>query len=178
MATLVRIIDKISNIFGIIAGIFMILGTVLIVTEVIVRSVFDSTIYITAEYSAYFMVAVTLFGLAIAMKDKAHIRVTLLHGTVKTGKPRFILDLYTFIIGFIVSLFITYSLNAFFWNSFVTGSKSMQLTNTYLAIPQSALVIGSFLLSLQLFAEILRMIIKWKNDELDETTEESKMLGR
>lgn len=178
MTKLVSIIDRITSIFGIIAGMFMILGVILIITEVIVRSVFNSTIYVTAEYSAYFMVAVTLFGLAVALKDKAHIRVTLLHGVVKVGKPRFILDFISFVLGFIVSIVVTFALTSFFWNSFVTGSKSMQLTSTYLAIPQSALVIGSLLLSLQFLAEIMRMIIKYKNDELDEEDAESKMLGR
>src|SRR5699024_5368410 len=104
---LVRIIDRISSFFGGIAGMFILLGVGMIITEVIVRSVFNSTIYITAEYTAYFMVAITFLGLAIGLRDKSHIRVTLIHGVIKEGRPRFILDLFSFIVGFIVFIFVT-----------------------------------------------------------------------
>jgi TRAP-type C4-dicarboxylate transport system permease small subunit len=178
MEKFAKIIDRITGFFGGIAGIFILLGVALIVVEIIARAVFDSTIYITAEYTAYFMVAITLLGLAIALRDKSHIRVTLIHGVVKEGKPRFILDLVSFIIGFVVFIFVTYAFTMFFWDAVVTGSRSMQLTRTYLAIPRFTLVLGSLLMTFQFLAEIIKLISAYRKGELDERESESTMLGR
>jgi TRAP-type C4-dicarboxylate transport system permease small subunit len=178
MERFARIIDRITGFFGGVAGVFILLGVGLIITEIIARAGFSSTIYITAEYTAYFMVAITLLGLAIGLRDKSHIRVTLIHGIVKEGKPRFILDLISFIIGFIVFIFVTYAFIMFFWDAVVTGSRSMQLTRTYLAIPRFTLVLGSFLMTLQFLAEIIKLILAYRKGELDERESESSMLGR
>ena len=179
MTAIVRIIDKVSNAFGLIAGITMILGVVLVLTEVFVRSVFDSTIYITQEYTAYFMVAITFFGLAYTLKEKGHIRLTFLHKIVKPGKGRTILDIYAFICGFVIFAIITYATFDFFLSTYATGTRSMQITKTYLAIPQFAMPLGSFIITLQFIAEILKSIIKLQTDDYnDDEDSESEALGR
>lgn len=179
MTAIVRIIDKVSNAFGLIAGITMILGVVLVLTEVFVRSVFDSTIYITQEYTAYFMVAITFFGLAYTLKEKGHIRLTFLHKIVKPGKGRTILDIYAFICGFVIFAIITYATFDFFLSTYATGTRSMQITKTYLAIPQFAMPLGSFIITLQFIAEILKSIIKLQTDDYnDDEDAESEALGR
>lgn len=178
MEKFVRIIDRITNVFGVVAGVFMILGVAMIITEIIVRSVFDSTLHITGEYMGYFMVAITFLGLALTLKDKEHIRMVFLHKLVKTGKPRFYLELYSLIVGLVIFVTMTVATTEFFWNSVVTGSQTMQLTHTYLAIPQFGLVLGSLLMSSQFMGEIIRLIIKFRNGELDEEETESQALGR
>lgn len=179
MTAIVRMIDKVSNAFGLIAGITMILGVVLVLTEVFVRSVFDSTIYITQEYTAYFMVAITFFGLAYTLKEKGHIRLTFLHKIVKPGKGRTILDIYAFICGFVIFAIITYATFDFFLSTYATGTRSMQITKTYLAIPQFAMPLGSFIITLQFIAEILKSIIKLQTDDYnDDEDAESEALGR
>ena len=44
----------------------------------------------------------------------------------------------------------------FFWDSVVSESQSMQISETYLAIPQAFLPVGSLLLTLQFAAEFLK----------------------
>lgn len=173
-----KIIDRISNLFGVVSGIFILLGVSMIIIEIITRSAFNSSLNITAEYMGYFMVAITFFGLALTLKDKEHIRIVFIHKIFKTGKLRFFLDLYALIVG--LAIFITVAVGAtkFFWNSVVSSTQSMQLSNTYLAIPQFALVLGSFLLSFQFFAEILKLIIKFRSGKSEENEAESQALGR
>ena len=179
MSIIIRIIDKISDVFGIVAGLTMIMGVGLILTEILVRSFFGGSIYITHEYTGYFMVAITLFGLAYTLKEKGHIRLTLLHKVVKPGKGRTILDIYAFICGFIIFAIITYATLAFFLDTYAKGTRSMQITKTYLAIPQFIMPLGSFILSLQFIAEILKSIIKLRTGEFDEDEDaESESLGR
>lgn len=180
MELFVRIIDKISTFFGYIAGILIVLGTGIIMTEIFMRSVLDSTIYITDEYIAYFMVAITFFGLAYTLKDKEHIRMTFLHKLklFKGGKPRFYLDLYAYTVGLIVFVFITIATFNLFWDSVVTGTRAMTLTRTYLAIPQFAMPVGSVLITLQFLAEIFRSIIQFRTGQLSNEETESDLLGR
>lgn len=178
MTVIIRIIDRISNIFGLIAGLTMVLGVILVLIEVVVRSVFNSTIYITQEYAAYFMVAITFFGLAYTLKEKGHIRLTFLHNVVKPGKGRAILDIYAFALGLVIFAIITYTTADFFLSSVESGTRSMQISKTYLAIPQFAMPLGSLIVTLQFFAEILKSIIKFQTGEFDEEDSESDALGR
>lgn len=78
MGRFVRIIDRITNFFAAIAGIIMILGVALILTEIIARSFFNRTTYITDEYTAYFMAAMPLGSLIIMLQFVAEIARTIL----------------------------------------------------------------------------------------------------
>jgi len=182
MEKFIRIVDRISNIFGIIAGIFIILGMVLVLVEIVARSIFNSTIYISGEYSGYFMVAITFLGLAYTLKEKGHIRMTFLHKLklFQGGKPRIFLDMYSFLIGMIVFIIITIITSMFVWDSLVTGTKSIQISMTPLFIPQSAIPIGSFLITLQFFTQFLQTIQKLRQGKVNEYEfeAEDEALGR
>lgn len=178
MKKIVDFIDRLSKIFGMFAGIIMVFGVVLILIEVIVRAIFNSTIYITAEYTAYFMVAITFFGLALTLKDNEHIRIVFLQKLIKEGKPRLFLDIYSLIVGLIVFLIITLFTVKYFWSSVITGSQSMQFTQTYLAIPQFVMPLGSFLISLQFVAEIIKTITKFRKGKQEKEESKLKALGR
>lgn len=171
-------IDRVSGLFGIIAGLFMVLGVVLVIVEVIMRSVFNSTIYITQEYTGYFMVVITFFGLAYTLKEKGHIRLTFLYRFVKPGKGRAILEVIASIAGMIIFVVIILATWELFFNSYTNGSRSMQLTKTHLAIPQFAMPFGAFLIVLQFISEILKQIIQIRTGEYEEDTSEADALGR
>lgn len=173
----IKVVEKISSLFGIFAGIIMSICTLMIITEVILRYFFSSTLYITTEYMGYFMVAITFFGLAITLKDKGHIRIVFLQNLIKSKNKLFYLDMYSFIVGFLISILIFIATWKIFWNSLILGSQSTQISNTLLAIPQFPLVIGSFMLVLQFIAEILKAIVQ-KNDKTKEDVNFNQMLGR
>lgn len=178
MEKFVRVIDRISHYFGILAGIFILLGVVLVVAEIVLRNIFNSTLYITQEYTAYFMVAITFFGLAFTLKEKGHIRLEFLQKLAKAGKARGLLEIYAFTIGFVLFAVITYTTAGFFWDSVVQGTRSMQLSKTYLAIPRAAMPLGSLVVTLQFAAEIARTIIKIRTGVIKEDVGSSEALGR
>lgn len=171
-------IDRITSTFGVIAGLFMVLGVVLVIIEIIMRSVFNSTIYITQEYTGYFMVAITFFGLAYTLKEKGHIRLTFLYRFVKVGKGRAILEIIACLAGLVIFVIIIIATWELFFNSYTNGSRSMQLTKTHLAIPQFAMPLGAFLIALQFVSEILKQIIQIRTGEYEEDTSETEALGR
>lgn len=178
MGIIIRTIEKLTGAFGIIAGLFMVLSVVLVMVEIVMRSVFSSTIYITQEYSGYFMVAITFFGLAYTLKEKGHIRLTFLHRFVKVGIGRAILEIIVSIVGLIIFAIILKATWDLFMSSFENKSTSMQLSKTYLAIPQFAMPLGSLLICLQFIADICKQILQIKTGEYETDDNDNAALGR
>lgn len=145
----------------------MVIGVLLVLIEIVVRSVFNGTIYITQEYTGYLMVAITMFGLAYTLKEKGHIRLSFLHNAIKSPRGKAILDVYACICGLIIFSIITYATFDFFFNSFQSGSRSMQISKTYLFIPQFMLPLGSFILSLQFVAELIKLSEQLRTGEFE-----------
>lgn len=176
MEKFLNVVDKTNKVFASIAGILMILSVCLIITEIVVRAVFNGTIYITTEYTAYFMVGITFLGLAFTLKEKGHIRMVFIYKIFKGKKARVILDLYSYTVGLLAFLIITGATFQFFLDSLVSGTQSMQLTKTYLAIPQFILPLGSLLITLQFIAEISRTVIRFRSGQIEISEEEDHKL--
>ncbi|OGR20015.1 MAG: hypothetical protein A2X81_12155 [Desulfobacterales bacterium GWB2_56_26] len=178
MKRLIRIIDVISGACGGFAGLLLCLGVVLTGLEIVLRSGLDSTLFITDEYSGYLMCGMTFCGLAYTLREKGHIRMTFIHKIV-TGRRREYLDLFCYGAGTVFSAVLTYYTWALFWDSVMTGSQSMQVSETYLSIPQFFMPFGAFVLTLQFLAEFLKTILVIKGDTAGLTIhEEIADLGR
>ena len=59
-----------SGFSGWMAGIMMIIALVLTVAEIIIRTGFSKTLYITDEYSGYLMAMLTFCGLAYTLRER------------------------------------------------------------------------------------------------------------
>ena len=179
MKTLVRWIDRLSAVFGgVLAGVMLCAGLALIVAEIVARSAFDHTLFVTEEYAGYLMCGLTFCALAYTLRERGHIRMTFLLKVVK-GRPRIYLDIVCFAVGLAFCIGLTYYTALFFWDSVVNRSQSMQISETYLAIPQFFMPLGAVLMAFQFLAEILRSIVLLQGDADDlALQEESAALGR
>ena len=177
MEFFVRQVDRLSVMCGVASGVLMVFSVLMVLAEVFVRTVFDKTLYITEEYSGYLMAALTCLALAYTLKEKSHIRMTFLHTIVK-GKLKAWVDLLAFLVGFLFCALLTYTTGDLFWDSVLTKSRSMQISQTYLAIPQFFMPLGTGVMMLQFLAEILRTILLLQSGRLDELEAESSLLGR
>lgn len=176
MEKITRFSDILSGIGGALSGIMIAAGTLLVLSEIVVRSVFNGTLYVTEEYSGYLMAALTFLALGYTLREKGHIRMTFLHNVFQ-GRSRLILDMICYVIGFAFSAVLTWVTFLFFWDSFVSGTRSMQISETWLAIPQFFLPAGAFLLTLQFLAEFLKDYSRLKTGSWADVQEESKELG-
>jgi TRAP-type C4-dicarboxylate transport system permease small subunit len=178
MKKLIIAIDRASGFSGGVAAVIIVAALFIAIAEIVMRSVFGKTIYIADEYAGYMMAMLTFMGLAYTLRERGHIRVMVIIHFLQ-GKRRVI---YTMICTFIGVLFcagLTYHTFVFFWDSVVNKTQSMQITETYLAIPQAFLPIGSFLLMLQFLSEFLKGLAMLKNDtEGLNILEETDELGR
>jgi TRAP-type C4-dicarboxylate transport system permease small subunit len=175
MEAFIRFCDRLSLYGGVLSGILMIVALLLVCTEMVVRTMFAKTLYITEEYTGYLMAALTFLALAYTLRDKSHIRMVFLHEVLK-GRSRTLVDLYAFTVGFLFCLILTWNCADFFLDSIKTGSRSMQISATPLAYPHFFMPLGSAILTLQFAAEICRSFIRLRTGETGEA--ESSTLGR
>lgn len=177
MEKIIRVIDRITNFFSVIAGIVILLGVVLVIIEILVRTLFSSSIYIAEEYSGYFMVAITFFGMSYTLKEKDHIQITFFKKIVKNDTGKAILEIFTYCVGLALFAVITVVTGHLFLDTAISGTQSMQVSNTYLAIPQLTMPLGSFIITLQFVSEILKSILVKKQGTInkEETLESGEI---
>ena len=178
MKKIVNAIDGISGFGGWTAGIMMVLALLIVVAEIFTRSVFTKTLYISDEYEGYLMSMLTFFGLAYTLRERGHIRMMFLMHVLK-GRHRVLYNMACLAVGFVFCLGLLWFTGEFFWDSVVNKTQSMQITETYLAIPQAFLPLGSFFLLLQFLSEFLKGVAILRQDTQGlRILEESDELGR
>jgi len=173
MKTVINAIDRISGFGGWSAGVLMVAALMIGVSEIVTRYVF-----ITDEYTGYLMAMLTFMGLAYTLRERGHIRMMFLPHVIK-GRAHVVYNMACYTVGFLFCAALTLFTGEFFWDSVVSESQSMQVSETYLAIPQFFLPVGSFLLTLQFAAEFLKGLAVLRGDTAGlRILEEADDLGR
>jgi TRAP-type C4-dicarboxylate transport system permease small subunit len=139
------------------SALFMGLIVLLIVVEIFLRSLFNASTLITAEYSGYFLVSVVALGLGYTMQHRAHIRITLIWDRLSSAMKRRI-DILMGTISSAICLFAIYYSILMVYETYSLGMRADSIVETPLWIPQLAVPVGIFLLFLQLIALILRSL--------------------
>lgn len=131
------------------------LMTILILVEIALWNIFEKTTLIADEYCAYGLAAIVFLGAGYCLKERGHIRITLLLGFL----PENLSKIITFIATGITTGFMGY-----LWWYFLKmvkasihyNSTSGTLTNTPLWIPQTVMLIGAACFFIQLVAVTIR----------------------
>lgn len=143
-------IERINSGLGFIAGICIAAGSLLIVTEISSRLFLGKSLLITDEYTGYLMAVSSFLGLGYVEKNHGHIRMDLIDLLGKRF-PRLIVAcrFFAYIVALIFSAYLVYVGWKLFYQSYIFNSKSMQISETPLAIPQIFVPIGALALLLQ-----------------------------
>ena len=158
MKKLITAIEAISTAGGYISGLFMVLIVLLIVVEIVARTVFNASTLISDEYSAYFFVAVVMSGLAFSMKEGAHIRISIVRSRLSQQGQR-ILDLIVLLIALVLSCFALYYAVLMTYDVWDLGMTADSISETPIFIPQLVIPVGLLLFILQLASGFLRRLL-------------------
>ena len=156
MRQIILIIDRLSDLLAKISALVLGLMTVLILLEIFLWNVFQKTTLIADEYSAYGLAALVFLGCGYTLKEKGHIRIEL----VLNRLPGRLSQVLKFVAGCISTLllgYITWELGRMTFSAWHYGSTSGTLTATPLWIPQSLVVIGAAMFTLQMLIETLKL---------------------
>ena len=152
-------------------------GLAIIITEIIARSVFHSTIYVADEYAGYLASMLSFMALAYTLKEKEHIRMSFLH-SILSPRKRIFLDLVCYLVGFCVCMLLLWATSLFCLDSILSGTKSMQVSETPLAIPEMFIPLGALMLGLQFLAEFGKELMILRTGDSSALSQESAELGR
>ena len=155
MNTIVRIIENLSDWIARISAVTLGLMTILILVEIFLWNIFEKTTLIADEYCAYGLAAIIFLGAGYCLKEKGHIRITLVLGLLPEKVSRII----TFLGSGVTTIFMGY----LWWYLFKMvkatihyNSTSGTLTNTPLWIPQSIMLIGAACFLIQVAATTVK----------------------
>ena len=129
----------------------------LILTEIFCRTVLNVSLSFAWEYSAYFLAVSIFLAAAFTLRTGGHVRVMLLSQNVPPRAAQR-LDLLATVAGTVIAGWLAWSLAAFAWQSWATGSTSATIDETPLVYPQAAMAFGAALLTLQLVARTIRLL--------------------
>ncbi len=151
------VIDKMTMICSTIAVICLLAILVLILSEIFLRNVANYSLHFSWDLSGYLMGACFMFGSASAMRAGTHVRVTALLEILPAGLARILVPLAC-LIGIGICAYLTAALAQMAWLSAVRGSTAATSFRAPLVYPQGALALGAALLTLQCFAQLLRVL--------------------
>ena len=154
----IRWIEGVSRLGGVAAACLLAAIATMMLAEVAARSLFNTSLLVTWEISAYAMGAAAALGSAHTLATAGHVRVTVLVHTLG-GRALLGLEALITLTGIAVAGYITYALGQLAWTSFVGDTRSWAGFRIPLAIPQGLLVLGTALLTLQLVARLARLLL-------------------
>ena len=150
-----RFLDRLYFLGGVIAALFLIAILVLIVLQMLARwtgEVFPGA----PNYAGYCMAAASFFAFAYALNHGAHIRVSIVLNLM--GQRRWWGELWCFAIGaLLASYFAWYAVKATYWSKLLNDVSQGQ-DATPLWIPQLSMAIGSVLLAICFWDNLIRLI--------------------
>jgi len=155
MKKIVTLADDLSELMGNISALILGLMTLLILVEIFLWNLFEKTTLIADEYSAYGLAAIIFLGAGYCLKEKGHIRITLVLGFLPGKLERII----TFLATIITTVFMGY----LWWYLFKMVKSALRyestsgtLTHTPLWIPQAVMLLGAGCFFLQLLATVFK----------------------
>jgi len=133
-------LDKLYLGSGMLAGLFIILITLMILAQIVGRW-FNVIIPSTEDFAGFFLAATTFLALAYTFRMGGHIRVTILVHLLKGKLQRFALTLALLVFIVIIAYGVYYT-GAFVYESWSFHELSQGYIAVPLWIPQLSMVIG------------------------------------
>lgn len=150
-------VDRLSD-WGAWASVACIAGILaLIVGEVAARNLFNRSIDVAWEFSAFLMGAAFMLGAAYSLRTGAQIRVMVLLDHVP-APVRQAIDVTATICCIAVAGYLTCALGQLTWLSWVRDSHSDKASELPLWVAQLPLALGALLFTLQSVARLLRLL--------------------
>jgi TRAP-type C4-dicarboxylate transport system permease small subunit len=130
---------------------------VLILAEILVRTFAGRSTFITEEYAGYLLCWFAFLGMAYTLRADGHIRVNIILSRLG-AKRRALFEVFGALVGMAAFGYLTVFLFMLFYDSAVTGVKSMHFSETPLFIPQLVAVLGSALMVLEFVALVVEKL--------------------
>lgn len=162
-----RILGRIIEVAGVIAGLLIFLIAAMILLSIGGRNMMIP-VYWVEPYSVYFFIAISYMAAAYAMYKSEHIKVDILTNrfSMKTKK---VLECFLMTVSLVFFIYLAKYSWVMAHRSYVNHSKDLSIIQIPIWIPQSSLVIGCVLLCLAIIRHLLLLFLKDENKSENET---------
>ena len=160
----VEIIETLNTWAARVAAVILALMALLILVEILLWNTVNKSTIVADEYSAYGLAAIVFLGAGYCLKQRGHIRITLLLNLLPKKADRIV----TFLVTVTCTVFMGYLLVKLYemtGAAFRYGSTSGTLSNTKLWIPQAFMLTGGFIFFLQLIASSIETFLGIRRGE-------------
>lgn len=150
---LLALVDKLPLGAAQVAVAALIIMTLLITFEVIIRKSFGISTKIAHDFSGYLLVILTFFGAAITLRADRHLRVTVLFSRLNQKIQSILYKIYLIIsIGFVLVLL--WASTEFVINAYTKGWMTESVIAIPEFIPEAFIPLGLLFFVLQLVAQL------------------------
>jgi TRAP-type C4-dicarboxylate transport system permease small subunit len=147
------IIEKINRVMYWLSALAILLSSLVLTYEVIMRYFLKIPTIWEVETAVYLGIFATFMGAAYGLKDGAHINIDLLTRILPLKVQRRLMKI-TSLLSLFFCLFAAYKGWGLFWEAYIKGWRSDSLWGPPLSIPYFFLPLGLTLLSLQFIIQI------------------------
>ncbi len=155
MKRIIQFTEGISLWAARVSAVLLGLMTVLILIEILLWNTMEKSTLIADEYCAYGLAAIIFLGSGYCLKERGHIRITLVLGLLPDAWARWITCLATALTTAVMGIlwWYLYKMVAATWRYHTTSGT---LTNTPLWVPQALMLVGAACFLIQLAGTTLK----------------------
>lgn len=146
-------VNHLSTFLALIAGVIVLLVTLMITYAVIARKAFNTPLGLSVELSNYAVIAIVFLPLAFIQAQRRHVSVEVIASRLSPRK-QVVLDLFASVVCFIFTTLLTWKSGEIAWNSYRLGLRSATTLAVPLYLPQALIPLGGFLACLQFLLAI------------------------
>jgi len=150
---LFRAVEFLSDLSGYASALAILLATLVIVEQVVVRYVLRMPTIWQVEFAVYLLIAATFIGAAYGLKENSHINIELFTTLLPPGVKRW-LDLFTSVVALWFCAYLAYKGAVMWWEAYEGGWRTSSLWSIPLTYPYAIIPIGMGLTSLQYVVKI------------------------
>jgi C4-dicarboxylate transporter, DctQ subunit len=156
----VRLLNALISVSAMMGGIFILITALLVGYEVIMRYVFDAPTLWTFDVTIFLIIYAAFLGSAFTLREGKHVRLEFFtHWLARYPLPSRLLRILSNLI--IIVFWLLATATAF--RDTITAYKFSQVTQSYLRfpliLPLIALVLGGFLVLIQLFVDTVKLCL-------------------
>jgi TRAP-type C4-dicarboxylate transport system permease small subunit len=152
-----RLLDRLYLFAAALAGLCLVLMTLLILAQVVGRW-FDVLVPSTEDFSGFLLAAASFLALPHALREGAHIRVTLVISRLAAGKRR-VVEILVLLLALPLMSYIAWSLGFMVYESWQYAELTQGYVPVPLWLPQLPVALGAALMVIALLDE-LQMLLR------------------
>lgn len=152
-----KIVNSWDNFEKMIGGLFITLASLIIVIEVFLRGLFETSIMGSDEIACFAVIWSVLFTTSLGIKKGIHVKIDLFYNLLPQGLQKYI-SIFNYFLIALFSVYLTYAGTLLVIESLQIGDKTIGALQIPMWIPQIIMPLGGLLIFFRSCGKVVRKI--------------------